>query len=510
MDSLFFILKRFFRFVCFALCILSSSAAYAAPDLSERVRELLYDELPDLSVVLPGYVAPPGNAPSLAMGDFYTESSDKADWGRALGEVLRTSLTGHLDMPSRRVARWDAWQPGIASADLMRSEESLALYHQRYGTQAMVTGRIVVKETEFHWTIHLMSLPERQTLQKMVGSGTLDDLPEILEKVRVQILKTISFEGAVDWIDLSRVRADRLKEYARLLGRIDSEPGTDVFASSAEFITAGYDLIPPILIYIEHYPSPVKRHEIMEQQEEFTRLGYKYPESAAVKLCMARNMMPTSGVHNVLDNKVGALKKYVSRYPDDPMGFVLLADVLSSNNHQLEGIAVSLEALRRWPGNFRAWWGLAWGLDSYAWRLRGTDYWNEVPDEAKRMFPKLKAFALKASQQVVALNRDNAKVWHQKMRAIGNYNHEFKDAFNMAVGLDPDYRDAYETALNYAAPKWGGSVLQQEKVLELARQNNPNATWVDEIADKYVTQGSVKSASLFELTMELISRFLFE
>lgn len=496
--------------VCIVLFTLSVQTAHAAADLPGKVASLLSDELPELRSVLPDYIPPAENAPSLAIGDFYTESNDKIDWGRALGELLRTSLAGYLDMPSRRVARKDAWYPGVATADLMRSVESLAFYHERYGTQAIVTGKVVVNEAEFQWTVHIMSLPERKTLQKMVGSGALADLPEILEKVRVKVLNTVGYEGATDWQDLSAIHSERLKEYGRLLYQIEREPGMDVFAASSAFIRKDYDLIPSVLLYIEHYPSPEMRDEIREKQDEFTRFDNKYPESAAVKLCLARNMISTSAAHHVMNNKINALKKYVSSYPDDPMGFVLLADVLASNNFQLEGIVVSLEALRRWPDNFRAWWDLAWTLESYAWRLRGHDYWKNVPEEGRRMFPILKALSLDANRKALELNRDNAKLWHQNMAAIGKFNSEFKNAFRRAIELHPYYRDAYETALNYASPKWGGTVREQQKILELARRNNPGATWIDEIAKKHVSEESVKTASLFELVVELLDRFIFE
>jgi hypothetical protein len=490
------------------LCILLTPTAYASTELVDEVKELLFDELPDLGQVLPEYVVPTGNGPSLAIGDFYTHTDDRIDWGRVLGEVMRTSLAGHLNMPSHRVVRGDAWGPGIAPGDQMRSDESVGLYYERYGIRTILVGALTVKQNDFQWTIYLKHLPERETVLELVYSGALEDIPVTVQQVTMQVLKTIGVTDSAEWLKISEISVESLREYGRLLTNIKNEPGMNVFAASSDFVKKRSILVPPALLYIENYPLPRKRHEIAEQQDEFHRLGYQYPGSAAVQLCLARNMMPTSGVHNVLATKIRALKRYVSLYPEDPMGFVLLADVLASNDRQLEGIVVTLESIRRWPENFRAWWDMAWALDSYAWRLRGDGYWRDVPEGGKRMFPMLKNLSLQASNQALSRNQDDAKLWHQKMRSLGAYNREFKNAFDMAIGLDPYYQAAYETALNYASPKWGGSTNSQLAIVELAKRNNPGATWPNELRRIYVSEEEVKQLTLYDSVIELI-RLLF-
>jgi len=58
--------------------------------------------------------------------------------------------------------------------------------------------------------------------------------------------------------------------------------------------------------------------------------------------------------------------------------------------------------------------------------------------------------------------------------------------FRRAIQIDPHYKDAYASALNFSLPQWGGSCEAQQEIWELAVKNNPGQPWLKEIREKYM------------------------
>lgn len=469
-------------FMFFALALMSTISMATVLD---DVESTLGDRLPEIADVIPEYNPHANNPVSIAIGDFYTDSDDGVDWGFVVADVIRTDLTGHLDMPARHVRKLDAWTLGMDGDDQMRSDDSLALYHKRYGTRQYVSGQIRVEQGGFNWSVYIRSLPEKNTLQEINISGELSELPDALQKVMSAIVENAdaSVKVAIKKYDI-----DTLRAYGNLLNEINAAEKVVTIKRISDAMERHRGFAPMALLYAENYPVPYEYDEIARQQKVFSRLADEYAESAAVVFYLTQNMKPTSGRYSVADKKLASIKRYVSQFPQDSMGLILLVDGLVSEERQLQGLAVVLEALKRWPDNFRLWWDLNWALDSYAWRVRGNTFWKDVPPEGKRLFPVLKEFALEAANEAVSRNADNAKLWNQHMRAIGTYNDDFKNSFMHAIAIAPNYRDAYETAINYAAPKWGGDVKSQYDVLALAQSNNPGERWPEELEKKYIEE----------------------
>lgn len=74
------------------------------------------------------------------------------------------------------------------------------------------------------------------------------------------------------------------------------------------------------------------------------------------------------------------------------------------------------------------------------------------------------------------------------MYTLGSYSKEFMDAFEAAIRLDPTDRRAYEMAINYTLPQWGGSLDAQDEVLALAEKNMADKTWHEYIHKMYVSE----------------------
>jgi hypothetical protein len=188
----------------------------------------------------------------------------------------------------------------------------------------------------------------------------------------------------------------------------------------------------------------------------------------------------------LFDKKVARLKKIVVERPQDPTPMLVLCDALGDTGYTLDALAVCRAALLRFPDSYRAWWSMGTALMHHAWMLRGTGYWNEVSAKGQRQFPVLKDFGGRAVSKALAINDYNSRLWSTRMWTIGDYSPEFLEAFENSTRLDPNNRNAYELAIIYTAPQWGGSFDAQDEVLDRAREHITDEGWREYVEHMFV------------------------
>jgi hypothetical protein len=74
------------------------------------------------------------------------------------------------------------------------------------------------------------------------------------------------------------------------------------------------------------------------------------------------------------------------------------------------------------------------------------------------------------------------------MLTLGGYSDEFMQAYRRAIALEPKNRRAYELALNYSLPQWGGSREVQNEIWTEARKQINDPAWLERMRATYLTE----------------------
>jgi hypothetical protein len=113
----------------------------------------------------------------------------------------------------------------------------------------------------------------------------------------------------------------------------------------------------------------------------------------------------------------------------------------------------------------------------YAWDARGTEFAIEVADSAWPDFSARLDEAEKALRAAMALGTGEPAIPQLMMTVVGGSNGDLDEIipwFRQAVLANPGQRDPYQGMLNWASPKWHGSV---EDVAGLARDAVATRNW---------------------------------
>jgi len=463
---------------------------YEARSFLREVDTILEDPPPSITEVVPGYRARSQAGPSLIVADLETRAEDKRDWGKALGRILRWNLMfSHrtsLRLPDFNYYYQDANSPEILPQDIGRSLTSVGLVAKRLGIGHALTGTVAISGRNFELELALRTMPTGEIVRTHRFSGPLEQLPETLLRIPSLIDVALGVPD-VSGQPATQVHAAQftLTELEKFVGAVSGD-----MSDNKERVRR---------LWMEGVTNPLTAAHYLyymevgtDMRSYFNRLEdvhSLFPENPGIEFTVAQ-YMGYQNLPDLLDIKLGRMRKIVSENPHDPVPMLVLCDTLAYSGRYLDSLSVCREALLRFPASYRVWWSMSFALLEYGGHLRGTSYWVDVSPKGKRMFPALKELAGRGVAKALALNDQNSTLWVLKMRTIGQYNQEFMDSFHTAIRLMPTNRAAYEMAINFTLPQWGGSPEAQDEVLELAEKNVADPAWLKHIREQYVSDRS--------------------
>lgn len=458
----------------------------------QEIRSVLEDPLPPLSEALPGYTRPSEQSPSLLVANLTSKSEDDMPWGRAIGNILRHKIMFSpgiaLRMPNINVYLQDAWTPETAKKDVGRSMESVRIVGQRLGIKNALMGNIKIEGPHFELDLDLRELPSGKTHKTFHFSGNVAELPATLSVTVIQIYEFLGIKLSQESIKYASLKTpatfDNLKDFTKLIADTANQSREEAFLPVKKQWDRGIFLPSLANAYFYYIDPGEDLHSYLKLLDE---VASAFPENVGIEFTVA-SYMGYKDAPDLLDMKIKRLQKIIRENPQDPNAMIMLGDVLASSGYNLSALAVCIEALERWPDQYRAWWNISYALNQYAAQLRGRKFWADVPDKGKRMYPPLKDLAYKAVNKALNFNPDMADLWILKMRSVAGFSPELMECFNNAIRLAPNNKYAYATALNFSLPQWGGSYEAQEVVWKLAVKNNPGQPWLQKIRKEYMKE----------------------
>jgi len=461
------------------------AADWEAELFVQRLTPVLEDTPPPaVADIVPGYARPAERAAGLVVADLENAAGTDGDWGKTIGKILRWDLA-YAWRPALTGSDFhtyyaDAFTLDVPRADAGRGAAGAARVAGRLGITNTLAGRVAVSGDNVELELTLRQLPGDTSIESYRFSGPLDQLSAFLDGLPARLYAAL--KQAPPQARPSRAALLNPAQWRQLVAGLSlapDAPRAERTARVRQMWSAGLQTPLSAAHYLE-YIDAKSPQEYLNQLDTVRAL---FPDDAGVETAVARLMPWRDGL---IKTKSERLAKAVLDRPQDPLPMLVLADALTDSGNGLAGVALAREAVQRWPDNYRAWWTLGYALINYAWELRGTNTWDQVPETAQRAFPALKDAAGRAIDKALALNRDSSGVWVMKMMTIGGYSEAFMDAYRTAIRLDPDNRRAYEMAINYNLPQWGGSYESVNQIWEAAQEHIHDQAWLDRIRGQYL------------------------
>ena len=468
--------------------LLFAGIVQAVTSLPEQIRSELEDSLYPFARVVPDYKRPATNAPRFAVADFRVSSDELSGISRAISEILRYRIQYvpdvRLYMPAPHLIYIDAQTEPVTTHPLLTSRIAFQHLHKALGIESVLTGSLAFNGKEYALSTELIDLLNDNNHLQRDWHFTTAELPAAL----IDISKWVYHSLGVDLTpeenayleDKKSLRpqaiADFLQHYTEfqdLKGPLKMELSNQLQKQHPEFVL--------FAIYaLQNRVYATNLDEAYTNLEHYKNLRSQHPGNAGVELASYSAMEIDALPKHIVASRISSMKDMAKKNPHDPSIMITLADALVKNGSSLDGITTMLEAVERWPNQYRAWWSLAWALNQHAWQLRGHSMWRDVPEHAKGKFKSLMYLSNLASDTALALNPSNGQLWNLKLSALGSVNgfsENLIEVFDKAVSLAPDDASIYETALNFSSKKWGGTTKARKHIIELAIKNNPEEAW---------------------------------
>jgi hypothetical protein len=159
-------------------------------------------------------------------------------------------------------------------------------------------------------------------------------------------------------------------------------------------------------------------------------------------------------------------------------------------NEATHSAALSLGLYTNWPHGYRSHWQMGYALLRYAWMLRGNDLWSEVPPLGRQAFVPLMRMADRFVAVANEANPAVATLWVNRLETLRHTDGNWRAAFEQGVAGHPRHQGLYESAMEYAQDRWGGTDADRDWVEHLAIRNNPGALWPHTLRGRYLPRGA--------------------
>lgn len=488
--------------------MLFANVVAASTSISDQVKRLLEDELYPVSSVLPRYQRPPENAPRFAVAEFRTVSEDRRIWSQAVSEILRYRIQYvpgvRLTMPAPYNTHADAQAEEGLDRPLLTDTQSFKGLQQTLGIEKVLTGRVDFSGNKIALDVDLVNAASGKVFRQRDWSFPADELPAVLIEVSVWVYRELG-------VKLTAEEAAYLEDPKTL-----TQGATEDFIANYEGLTRlnkplrrdkirqlreDHPNFTMLAIYALHSRAFARNLDDAYQNLDFYEgLRSTYRGNAGVALETFRVMEISALPKHKVAGRLNKMKDLAGANPQDPTIMISCASALVDNGATHEAIALLLEAVERWPEQYRAWWTLGWALWSHGWQIRGDSYWRDVPERAKKEFKALMILANKALDEALARNERSSGLWGMKIKAVGSrdgFTDEIIELFDRAVEIGPKNRFPYDVAINYSDNRWGGNPVARTHIIRTAEKNNPDATWVEVMKREYAEDSVSTPAKSF-------------
>lgn len=448
-------------------------------------------------------------APLLAIGNLDTDPTDnEADWGAAVGWFLMEYANGGF----REFAVVPSYQfhtDGRTAVDSDGKDRRglLKRVAARTGAKFGLTGRISVQQTQFDLTLELLEFPGNDQKAIKQFKGELNQLPRALETLTLELLgETIGVAVSPLSTSLASVPIADIEALARTKHEGDKTSGLERLAlyeklwrthRESPAIAAAY------LVVLNHTGSTAKIREdigpLTVRNDERGTLEVYGQLIVSLNATGGIDQAAISRLTRVLadnPNNVGAWMAlsdaYVGEqvmYREDARGArAVVSGPVDHHAGYANGIATALETVGRWPNNYRSWWELSYVLKKYAGLVRGTAYWNKVPEDAQQRYRAIMAIAEESLNRALRLHPAQGPLYEMMIEYDVQARRDWLATFRRAAELEPHRRSLYQTAFNYARPQWGGTKEDMQEIYDTAIKNNPHAAWPAELRDVWAPE----------------------
>ncbi len=474
--------------IALALLISVAFPAAAEEDLLRQVRHEFASHLHPLDRLLPGYERPPVEAPTLAVGDFVPDDESLKDLSTAIGGILRWRIqytpTVHIAMPSAYYTSLDAGTDRSGPYYVLARPEDRRGIHDSLGIDTVLTGTMVRDGDELVIDALLVDAVTDEEKANRQWRGEQRELPEAIIGFANWVYNELDIElGESERAyleDRSSITPEAFAAFAESyveLGQLELVVQQDRIAVLRQE-HPNFPAFAALALFSKPYATNLSQADANLQLSNQAR--EQFPNHAGIALESYRTLDVSSLPERDAKRRIEGLRDLVIANPNDPMILINLGVAYGEQGDVFEGLSLSLEAVDRWPGNYRAWWNVGWLVNQHAWQVRGDKFWSQVPEDNQDRFRLLAFLADQIIDKALALHDRNGVLWNTKLSSIGSnggYSPKLMAAFEQAASLAPSHEPVYSTTLNFAQNKWGGNAAARRRIIELAEENNPDAAW---------------------------------
>jgi hypothetical protein len=471
------------------LALLMISAQVSADDeFIPQVRHEFAGELYPLDKIAPGYERPATKATSFAVGDFLTDDDALREWSFAIGEILRWRIqyvpTVHLTMPGAYYTAIDAGVDREQFDPVMATPAHFRGLYKAMGIETVLTGTLARDGEEFVIDAALVNSESGEQRAARSWRATPEQLPAALIGISGWVYDELGVE--LDTAERAYLEDESTLTSEAIVAFVENYADlnlSDLVVRQDLLVTfreahPNFTLFGLYALLAKSYPTNIREGranlELSYQARE------DFPGHAGIALESYRSMDVNSLEEHEIEARLNGLRDLVAANPNDPMIMINMANAWGDQGDIHEGLSLNLEIVERWPGYYRAWWGLGWLISIHAWEVRGETLWNDVPYDAQETFKLMSYLSAQIIDKAIAMNDKNGGLWVMKLRGIGSnggYSSELMATFEAAAAVAPTHEPIYANTLNFSQNKWGGNAAARRRVIELAVMNNPDATW---------------------------------
>ena len=475
----------------------------------------LLKPLPRVQAIVGAVIPPP--APLLVVASFSDdEAPARGDRGYAVGRALNDLLFGvdrRLDVEAPSYYFTDVLDIGVPTGGRRDSRANALRVAVRESAQWCVYGHV---RGSAPTVIDLFVSPcgkdaPRPTAQITVSQE--EQWPQAMQSVCEAVLVAAGIArvgAAVQGCRRSlNFRPGSILAYAEY-----AAPGKNGTAPTLEaIVNADPAFTPALLELLWRLPYDGTKDAFLARVRDLTALAR--PSPAATLVGLSRQLDLTGW--KIGNHPYEELHALIRAHPQLRALWITLASKLSDGTTWdyppgREGESVGLNEIRRgyypneathsaalslslgiytnWPHGYRSHWQMGYALLRYAWMLRGNDFWSEVPPLGRQAFVPLMRTADQFMDVAIGANPAVASLWVNRLETLRHTDGDWRAAFEQGVAGHPRHQGLYESAMEYAQDRWGGTDADRNWVERLAIKNNPGASWPHTLRGRYLQRGA--------------------
>jgi hypothetical protein len=490
-----------------ALVMLASCVCAAALPTPATVRTsvvpYLAKPLPSVQSIV-GISMPPA-APMLVVASFSDDGAvPGADRGYAVGRTLNELVYGaheSLDVEAMQDYAFDVTAPNVVGGLARDARANAYRVATREAASWCVHGRVEGSGTTTRAVVVVdQCSPSGKSYERSFAAASDTDWPAALAEACAFVIATVAAATDRSRAACERARAIRSESfvayasYATVRG-MPLERLRALVAGDPKFAPAVVDLV-------NRLPYDNDKAAFLKEVEALRVAAGSPPAVALVALSRQAGRNAWKLEHRPLP----ALAAFIRANPSLRAPWMVFASTLSNavvydypqgvtastykesdsvdgccytRNEATHsaGLALSLAYYSNYPKSYRAQWQVGWAVMQYALMLRGVGTSKHVPEEGRAALKPMCALADRFFAEALATQPQATALWSNRIIAQYHSDRDWMETFESAVALHPKAKAVYETAMNYAQQRWGGTASQRKLIEDLAKKNNPGEQW---------------------------------